>query len=208
MTVVAIIQARMGSTRLPGKSLVLLDGKPVLGWVLDHAEAIPGVDRVVVATTTCREDDVIADYCRRRDVWAFRGSENDVLNRYYRCASEFQADSVVRITGDCPFLNPVASGDVLNVFREGDYDYASNIYPRVVPDGFDTEVVSMAALEKCWQKAETSFDREHVTTYIVNHPDQFRIGQVAYSARWRFGMLKMSIDTPGDLAFFTQLSKI
>lgn len=200
---VAIVQARMGSTRLPGKSLKLLGGKPVLGWVLDRAQTIVGVDQVVVATTTCREDDAISDYCRRRNVWTFRGSENDVLDRYYRCASEFQADVIVRITGDCPFLNPEASDDVLNLFREGDYDYAGNIYPRVVPDGLDTEVMSMHALEKCWRAATTPFDREHVTAYIVKHPETFRIGEMAYPGRRP--ALKMSIDTEADLAFFNRL---
>ena len=169
-----IIQARMGSSRLPGKSLLLLHEQPVLRWVVDRGREIPGTSGVVVATSTDRQDDPIARYCDRHEIPAFRGSASDVLDRFVACARERRADAVVRITADCPLLDPEQSGRVVAAFREAtDASYASNISPRTVPDGLDTEVIRFSALEAAWREATDPCDREHVSTFVRRQPERF-----------------------------------
>ncbi|MBU1858277.1 MAG: glycosyltransferase family protein [Verrucomicrobia bacterium] len=179
MKIVVIIQARMGSSRFPGKMLELLADRPVIEWVYDRARTIPGLDAVVVATTTTPADDQLADHCRLRGIPVFRGSENDVLDRYYQAAKELQADMIMRITGDCPFLDPQESRKVVDAYLQmPDCDYASNNTPPTYPDGLDTEAVSFQALEWMWKNAHAVPYREHVTYYIRSHQDQFRVAVV------------------------------
>lgn len=172
--VVAIIQARMGSTRLPGKVLMKLAGKPIVQQVYERVVAIRGVEKVIIATTTESKDDLLADHCYRNGISVFRGSPDDVLDRYYQAAKQESADIVIRITGDCPFLDPVESGKVLELFiNDAQCDYASNVDPPFLPDGLDTEVMSFKALQRAWQMAIDIPDREHVTLSIRRHPDIF-----------------------------------
>lgn len=179
MKIVVIIQARMGSSRFPGKMLKPLADRPVIEWVYDRVRAIPGLDAVVVATTTTPADDPLADHCRLRSMPVFRGNENDVLDRYYQAAKEFQADMIMRITGDCPFLDPQESRKVVDAFLQMPAcNYASNNTPPTYPDGLDTEVVSFQALEWMWKNAHDTHYREHVTYYIRSHQDQFRVAVV------------------------------
>ena len=139
---------RMGSSRLPGKVLMTLFDQPVIQWVYERARRIEGVDDVVVATTTAVADDCLAEWCVRHGMRVFRGSERDVLGRYVRCARTHEADAIVRITADCPLLDPSVSGKVLAAFVDGQpCDYASNTNPPRFPDGLDTEVISRGALE-------------------------------------------------------------
>lgn len=195
--VVAIVQARMGSTRLPGKVLMDLGGKPVLARVLERTAAIPGVDMVVVATSTEPRDEPILALAQSAGVAAIAGSEADVLDRYFQAARAYDAEVVIRITADCPLLDPEVSGAVLRRFLRGDVDYASNIKPWTFPDGLDTEVLSRAALERAWREATLPVEREHVTPYIHERPDSFRLAHVAAaipltSQRW-------TLDEPRDL---------
>lgn len=171
---VAIVQARLNSTRLPAKVLLDLAGAPVLSRVIERLRRARKIDRIVVATTTADRDDAVVDMCARLDVGCFRGAELDVLNRYYRAAVAEQAEAVVRITSDCPLIDPEIVDEAITLFASApsSLDYVVNEdYPR----GFDVEVISMQALERAWHEDKDPASREHVTPYIVRHPDLFRL---------------------------------
>lgn len=200
MAVVAIIQARMGSTRLPGKVLADLGGKPVLQWVVDAAAAIPGNDRVVVATSTAAADDAIADWCGSHDFEVFRGHEDDVLDRFAGASRLAGADVVIRVTADCPLLDPIEAGKVVEQVKAGSLDYASNNDPPTYPDGLDCEAFTRAALEDAASRARRPSEREHVTLYMRDPANGFRLGGV----RCPLGDLsgeRWTLDTSADLAF-------
>ena len=182
MKVVAIIQARMGSSRLPGKVLVDLCGRPVLHWVCDRVGRTAGVDRVVVATSDRAGDDRIAELCHALGVAVVRGSERDVLGRFRLAAEQHAADVVVRVTGDCPLLDPVVSGEVIALLSGSSYQYASNVHPRRFPRGLDTEAFTVGALRAAADEADHPSDREHVTPYLLTHPDRFSAGAVVADA--------------------------
>jgi spore coat polysaccharide biosynthesis protein SpsF len=197
MITLAIIQARMGSNRLPGKVLMDLGGQTVLARVVRRLERSQQIGKVVVATTSAPADDEIVNECERLQVSCFRGSEDDVLDRYYQAARSYPADAVVRITSDCPLIDPQVVDETIRVFREEHADYASNVFPRTYPRGLDAEVFTSAALEHAWREARESYEREHVTPYLYEHPKTFRLasttGDVDHSHyRW-------TLDTPGDL---------
>ena len=200
-----IIQARMGSSRLPGKVMADLAGRPALAHVVARARTIPGVERVIVATTTAARDDVIAGLCEGLGVAVFRGSDPDVLDRYYRAARHHGLRAVVRVTADCPLLDPTVSGLVVARFRSGDVDYASNVHPPTYPDGLDTEVFTVEALERAWREARLPAEREHVTSYFYTHPELFRCANVAHAQdlshhRW-------TVDEPRDLELVRALCR-
>jgi spore coat polysaccharide biosynthesis protein SpsF (cytidylyltransferase family) len=195
--VVAIVQARRGSTRLPDKVLAEVAGRPLLAWVLDRARRIPGVDLVVMATTTAPADAVLIDVARREGAEAYAGSEQDVLDRYYRAARLHSADAAVRLTADCPLLDPHESGRVVARFLQGDVDYASNTHPPSYPDGLDTEVFSVAALDIAWRHARLQSEREHVTPYIWDHAERFRHANITCGQP--LSHLRLTVDDPADL---------
>jgi len=176
MKVVAIIQARMSSSRLPGKVLMPLAGVPVLGHVVDRLCSCKMVDEIVVATSLDASDDLISDYCRNAGINVFRGSLDDVLDRYYQAASEYQADPVVRITADCPAIDPVVVDAVIAGFLSGNFDLYS--LGGEFPDGLDCSVFSFGAIERAWKEAKLNSEREHVGPYIENNPQLFRNGKL------------------------------
>jgi len=195
MRVVAIVQARMGSTRLPGKVLKDLAGETMLGRVVERLRGAKSIDEVLVATTDRPSDDAIVADCRRSSVAIFRGDQDDVLDRYFRAAKSTDAEIVVRITSDCPLIDPEITDKTIRAFMDKLPDYASNTIVRTYPRGLDTEVVSMAALKRAWQDARRPYEREHVTPYIVEHPEEFVllpvVGDQDYSAhRWTVDMLE------------------
>lgn len=193
---VAIIQSRLGSTRLPRKAFALLDERPLIEHVIRRVRKIEGIDQVVIATTNKSEDDALTEMCGYLGVPVFRGSSQDVLSRYYRCAIAFDADNVVRVTGDCPLLDPWSATVVLSAFLEGDDDYVSNT-PDVGTDGWDTEAMTFRALRRAHREATDPVAREHVTPYIRNNPEKFHVGFVV-PARIP-GDVKLSVDTQEDL---------
>jgi len=196
--IVALIQARMGSTRFPGKSLVDVAGHPMLWQVIERVRAAATVDKVVVATTDKPSDDPIAALCGDEGIPCFRGSADDVLDRFYQAARAHQADAIVRITGDCPLIDPAVIDKIVSRFRHGDCDYASNVLRYTYPDGLDTEVFSFSALEAAWREASSPAEREHVTPYLRS--EKFRRANVeseipvARGCRW-------TVDDPEDLEF-------
>jgi spore coat polysaccharide biosynthesis protein SpsF (cytidylyltransferase family) len=196
---VAIIQARLGSTRLPRKVLADIVGRPLLFHVIERARQIQGVDDMVLATTHLEDDLELVNWARDWDVPCYAGSPEDVLDRYYQAAKFYNADIVMRITADCPFLDPEVSGRVLQRFLQGGVDYVSNTIFPTFPDGLDTEVFSFVALEKSWREAKLISEREHVTPYIWKHPQFFRLYNVQNDtdlSRYRW-----TVDEAADLEF-------
>ncbi|GDY12606.1 spore coat protein [Planctomycetota bacterium] len=194
--VVAIIQARMGSTRLPGKVLKPLAGAPMLHRVVERALRIPAVNEVVVATSVLPEESPIVAWCAGHGVRCVRGSADDVLSRYHLAAAESQADWVIRITSDCPLLSPAVSAFVLGAALAGGCDYASNCHRRTFPRGLDTEVFTRAALDQAAAEAVEPSEREHVTPFIWRRPDRYRLRDV-----WQpddRSHLRWTVDTPSD----------
>lgn len=180
MKVVAIIQARMGSTRLPGKMMMNLAGKPVIQHVFERVEKAEMIDEIWLATTITKDDDILAKWAKKNQIKRYRGSVNDVLDRYYQTALLAKADAVIRITGDCPLIDPQIIDQIISEFTKGGFDYVCNQQPPTFPDGLDTEVFSMATLKKTWQEARLKSDREHVTSYIWQHPDEFKLKSVTH----------------------------
>ena len=164
MTTVCIVQARLTSSRLPGKVMYPLQGKPVLWHVLSRAKHIDGIDRVVLAAPDDTRSTVLAVVARSLGVETFYGSETDVLERYFYTALNNRAKVIMRITADCPFIDPKICSEVLSVL--GDSDYASNVYPRTVLKGYDCEVFTFHALTRAHREAIAPYDREHVTSWM------------------------------------------
>ena len=193
----------MGSTRLPGKTLQDLAGKPVLMRVVERVRRMQRIDDLAVATTVNDQDDLIEKTCRENGVLAFRGNAEDVLDRYYRAACFFKADAIVRITSDCPLIDPELSDHVIQQFLDCKPDYASNVLLRTYPRGLDTEVMSVLALERAWQRAAEAYQRAHVTPYIYQHPESFVLLSVTGEedqSRYRW-----TLDTPEDMQFLRRL---
>ncbi|HEC34795.1 MAG TPA: acylneuraminate cytidylyltransferase [Chloroflexi bacterium] len=206
MKVVAIIQAHMGSTRLPGKVLKDLAGEPMLARVVDRTRRTQTLDEVVVATTVQPADEAIVHLCAERGRPCFRGSEEDVLDRYYQAAVAHQADVVVRITSDCPLIEPEIVDRVVREFleRQPEVDYACNTLPRrTFPRGLDTEVMRFDVLEQAWREDDNPAWREHVTPYIRRHPDLFHIHGVVNEVD--YSHMRWTVDTPKDLAFVRRI---
>ena len=193
----AIIQARMSSTRLPGKVLLDLAGEPMLARVVARTKRAKTIDRTIVATTGEPEDEPIVALCRARGWAVSRGSRDDVLDRYYQAAVADGADPIVRITSDCPLIDPEVIDRVVEHLTTG-VDYASNINPRrTFPRGLDVEAFTFASLAAAWQDASDTSSREHVTPFLYRHPERFRIALVE-SERPEAADHRWSVDTPED----------
>jgi len=197
--VVAVVQARMGSRRLPGKSLADIEGKPMLWHVVERVKRARLVDRVVVATSTQPADNAIEEMCHAHGIACYRGSENDVLDRFYHAARGERAAKVVRITADCPLMDPEVIDQVVRRFERGDLDYASNAMVRSYPDGLDTEVFSFAALECAWHEASKTSEREHVTPYLRS--EKFRTANVENHSICLSQHYRWTVDEAEDLEF-------
>ncbi len=204
MPAIAIVQARMGSSRLPGKVLQVVAGHPMLWHIVDRLRRAPGLDGVVVATSTATADEPVRTLCAEIGVPCFAGSELDVLDRFYRAAEAHSADPIVRITADCPFVDPELVGRVLALYRQGGYDYTAAATGCVAfydqgfkyPDGLDNECFSFAALAQAHREATARSDREHVTPYLYR-TKKFRVGLVPADGDW--GALRWTVDHAADL---------
>jgi len=196
---VALIQARMGSSRFPGKVLADLSGRPMLWHVVKRVRQARNVDKVVIATTNEAADDPIAQFCAQEGIDCFLGSEQDVLDRFYRAAKASGADVVIRITADCPLIDPEVIDKVISRFERGDCDYACNVIRYTYPDGLDTEVFSFQALERAWREAGKPSEREHVTPYL--RTGKFRTANVESEAPVSPAKCRWTVDHPADLEF-------
>ena len=202
---VAVIQARMGSTRLPGKVLQDLGGETVLARTLRRVSRSALLDEVVIATTAEPADEQVVEEGNRLGAPVFRGSEHDVLDRYYRAAAARGADVVVRVTSDCPLIEPEVVDKVIAAFSSGDFDYASNSLQRTYPRGLDVEVMTFDALARAWRKAEAAYQRTHVTPYLYQNPDSFRLLSVTAGEGLDFSHYRWTVDTPQDLELVRRL---
>lgn len=200
-----IIQARLGSTRLPGKVLMKISGKPLLELLVERVSKARTVNQILIATTTNKEDDAIETFCAARGLAFFRGSEWDVLERFYKAALPYKPQHVIRITADCPLHSYKVVDYVVQEFERSGTDYFSNSNhePEIIEDGFDTEVFSFQALEIAHREAKLLSEREHVTPYIKNS-GRFRCGWKAYNPEYKF---KLSVDSPGDFAAVSTIFK-
>lgn len=205
--IVAIVQARMGSSRLPGKVLKSIEGKPMLWHVVNRLKMSKLIDMVVVATSLSKKDDAVEDFCKECDFEVFRGSEEDVLDRYYQAAKVYEADVVVRITADCAVIDPKVTDHVISRYLESHdgCDFCSNVLTRTYPNGLETEVIPFQVLESVWKKAEKKCHREHVTLYLVDHPEQFQLQNVKNNENLSY--LRWTVDQEEDLELIRQIYK-
>lgn len=203
--VVCIIQARTGSTRLPNKIFLDLAGKPVLERVIDRVRAAETVNQVVIACPDSEQNNIIEEFVDGLEgIGLFRGSEDDVLGRYYQAAKKYSADVVIRITSDCPLMDPEVIDKVVKVFLDNQSDYVANILgERTYPRGLDIEVFSFATLEKMAQIATEAEDREHVTLYLRKHPEEFSTANVTHHTD--YSAYRLTLDEKDD---YTLISKI
>ena len=195
--VVAVLQARMGSSRLPGKAMKPILGRPMIYYCFHQLSFSKEIDKVVLATSTLPENDVLAEYAGSLGYDVFRGSEDDVLGRYLLCAKEHQADIIVRITGDEPLIDPFITDEVIQFHKKSGADYTSTKISRTLPQGIDSEVFSMDVLAAASQEAMSEYEREHVTPFIYANPGRFRI--VGYESReFRNPDLVLTVDEKID----------
>lgn len=203
----SIIQARMSSTRLPGKVMKPLSGKPMLWHVIQRVSRAKKAGTIVVATSTQRDDDPIARACRLSDTRCYRGPLDNVLERCYGAAKVYGADTVVRITADCPLIDPDAIDRCISRFEESGADYVSNVYPtRTAPKGLDVEVFSFRALETAFCEAQDAYEKEHVTPYIwENKKGGFRISPPGVADSAVDSKIRLVVDYPKDYELLTLL---
>ncbi len=195
---VVIIQARMGSTRLPGKVMMPLNGVPMLQGMLKRLLVLQPRVPLILATTTQLRDQTLVDVAQKKGVAVFQGSEEDVLGRFAKAVATTSADAVVRLTGDCPLIDPTLIDAALDLFYHVPSEYLSNTLHRTYPRGFDIEIFSRSALERADQEAALPKEREHVTTYLISHPEKFSLANFALEedlSAWR-----LTVDTEDDAA--------
>tara|TARA_E500000331_G_scaffold249814_1_gene240265 strand:+ start:169 stop:912 length:744 start_codon:yes stop_codon:yes gene_type:complete len=198
----------MGSTRLPGKVLKKVDEKnPSLFYTINQLRESKYLQKIIVATTTNPEDNEIVEFCEKMDVDVFRGESDDVLSRYYECAKFFSLSSILRVTGDCPLIDPKIVDQGISKFLEKKYDYVTNTFPRSFPDGNETEIFSFDTLKICYKNAVLPSEREHVTPYIRNNKEQFKINNFSYFED--ISNLRWTLDYDVDLKLIKKIiSKI
>ena len=208
MNIVTFIQARLGSSRLPGKVLKDLGGQPLLVWAVERCRQARTVTSVLVATTDDPADDPIAELCQARGYAFFRGSQFDVLDRFYQAARGVQADVIVRVTGDCPFIDPALTDEVVEAFLRLKPDFAATRLPppwsRTYPIGLDVEVCAFAGLERAWKEAALKHEREHVMPYFYGQEGRFRIHILQHDPD--YGSLRWTVDTPEDLDLLREIA--
>jgi spore coat polysaccharide biosynthesis protein SpsF len=205
MRTVVIIQARMGSTRLPGKALMKIEDKPMLWHVINRLKYCKLVNEIVVATSVNKNDDLIEKYCKQNHIICSRGSEDDVLARYYEAAKKYEANIIVRITSDCPLIDPKIVDLVIQKHKEKSVDYTSNTLKRTFPRGLDVEVFDFNALEKAFIETKEPYQREHVTVYIYEHPELFKVYSVENNQD--LSCLRLTVDEEKDLEFVGEVYK-
>ena len=201
--IVAILQARMSSTRLPGKVLKTILGRPMLELQIERVKRCETIDRLVVATSVNAEDRAIVELCRRLGIDSFIGSLQNVLDRLYQTAKRYDPDHVVRITGDCPLIDPEFIDILISFYMEEGCDYASNCRPPTLPDGLDAEIFKFQVLHQIWEEATDPYHLEHVTPFIVSHPERFDLANYSYEKN--YSHLRWTVDEPEDFQFVEQV---
>ena len=198
-----IIQARMGSTRLPGKVLMQINNKPMLHYLIKQLEFSKEINEIVIATTTLKEDLEIVKFAKKNNIRFFIGSDDDVLDRYYQCAKEFSFSTIVRITADNPLIDPHIVDKVIRCFKDNTYDYVSNAISRTFPYGTEVEIFSFNALENAWKNACKHSEREHVTSFIYKNKTKFKTFNL--TNKIDLSRFRWTIDRPNDLKLVREI---
>lgn len=206
--VALLVQARTGSTRLPGKVLEPVLGKPVLQWMLERLRRAKCPDVLSVITTEEPGDDPIVNLCASLGIPYFRGSTLDLLDRHYKAGLHYGVDAVVKVPSDCPLIDPLVVDKAIRIFRVNEFDYVSNLHPPTWPDGQDVEVVDMRALRQAWEEAKKPFQREHCTPYIWDQPERFALCNIHYpTGEDLSNSIRLTLDYPEDLEFLSELMR-
>lgn len=205
MKIIATIEARMASSRLPGKSIAQILGKPVLEHIVDRLRRAPSIEQIVVATTDHPQDDAIEAVARRLGVGYFRGSEDDVLDRVVRAAQSVNGDVIFQYGADCPFADPELTEQLLQIYRKGSWDFVANTLKLTYPLGIVGAVVSTATLEQVRQLTKDSQDREDVTRYIWEHPERYRLYNLVAPPSLHHPEMRVTVDYPEDLEVVTSI---
>ena len=200
-----IVQARMGSSRFPGKVMKEIFGKPILRHLTDRLEQSKEADRIIIATTESEQDRAIVKFAERNGIDYFAGDEQDVLDRYYKAAKHFELEHIVRVTGDCPLIDPEVVDKVIGAYRseKGKACYVSNVHPPTYPDGLDTEVFSFDVLEAAWKEAKEKYQREHVTPFMWEQAERFVKVNVVNEED--FSYLRWTMDEEIDFNFIERI---
>lgn len=204
--ITVIIEARTGSSRLPNKVIAKIEDKPMIFYVINRVKQIKSVEQIILATTKERNDLILKDIAEQNSIKTFLGDSDDVLNRDYQCELENSADPIIRITGDCPLIDPNIVEEMLEFFLENDYDYVSNRINPKYPDGLDVEIYSFKTLEFAARNARWSSERELVTTYITKNPEMFKI--FSYENHLDLSHHRWTVDETKDLEFVRKIYKI
>ncbi len=202
--IATVIQARMGSSRFPGKVLLPLAGKPLLVRIVERVKAAKYCGRIIVATTYLEADDPIIDICKKNSIPFLRGHPTDLLDRHLNVGKKYGADAVVKIPSDCPLIDPSVIDKVIKYYLDNNasFDYVSNLHPATYPDGNDVEIFSIESLEKAWEEADKELEREHTTPYFWENPDKFKIGNVLWETGLDYSMShRWTIDYEEDYKF-------
>lgn len=201
--ILAILQARVTSSRLPGKVLKPVLGEPMLLRQIERIQRSRLIDRLVIATSTDHTNDAIEKMCTENQLSFFRGSLNDVLDRFYQAAMLFKPLHVVRLTGDCPLTDPDLIDEVVSFHLKGNFDYTSNALEPTYPDGLDVEIMRFSCLSRAWEEASLPSEREHVTSFIYKRPDLFKIGSV--KGKFDLSFLRWTVDEPLDFELISNV---
>ena len=211
-----IIQARINSSRLPGKVMKTIDTKPMLSHVLNQVNNSKNVDIVILATSDQSDDDVIEEFCKNQNQICFRGSKNDLLDRYYKCAKQFNLDIIVRITSDCPLIDPELIDKMISHFMKNDNDYYSNNFEKIngnwenskcnFPQGMTVEICTFSTLERAWKSASSLSEREHVFPYVQFHPELFNLKNEIFHHDLSY--IRCTVDHPEDLEFICKIYEL
>ncbi len=210
MKIITVVQARMGSTRLPKKVMMPLSGKPLIIRMLERLTLSTFTGTVVAALTEETYDNELSNVLKSEGYKVYRGSTNDLLERHINAAREYGGDTVVKIPSDCPLIDPLVIDQVIGYYMAGAdrFDYVSNLHPATFPDGNDVEIMSLEALERCKREASRDFEREHTTPYIWENPEKFRIGNVVWETGLDYSMNhRWTIDYIEDYLFIKEIYK-
>lgn len=204
--ITVMIQARSGSNRLPKKILANIEGKPLIFHVINRIKKVKKVERIILITTRKKEDKILLNLVKKYDVLGFAGNEFDVLDRHYQCAKMYNADPIIRITSDCPLIDPDLISEILDFYINNNFDYVSNTINPTYPDGLDVEIFSFRALEEASLKAKLNSEREHVTPFIKNKSNKFKIFN--YKSNIDLSHHRWTVDVKKDLKFVRKIYKL
>jgi len=198
-----ILQARMSSSRLPGKIMKSIKNKPIIDYVITQLQFSKKIEQIVIATTNTKIDDTIIEYAEKKSIAFFRGSDKDVLDRYYKCAKKFNFSTIVRITSDNPLVDPEIIDKTITKFELGNFDYISTEHPPTLPQGYAVEVFSLETLENSWQNAKKNSEREHVSPYMYNNPQLFKLHNIDFETD--LNHIRCTLDRKNDFLFLEKV---